>query len=90
MLPSSGLTTTTSFPGSFRLWKYSSRIGAREEVIDGHVEKALNLGGVQVHRQHAVGARRRDQVGDELGRDRHTARIFAVLPRIAEVRDARP
>ena len=41
---------------------------------------------MQIHRQHAIGAGRRDQIGDELGRDRHAARVFAILPGIAEVR----
>ena len=59
----------------------------RVEVIDRHVEKALNLGGVQVHRQHAVGPGPRDEIGHELGRDRHAAFVLAVLPGVAEVRN---
>ncbi len=55
------------------------------QVVDRHIEKALNLGGVQVHRQHAVGAGPRDEVRHELGRDRHAAFVLAILPGVAEV-----
>ena len=41
------------------------------DVVDRDVEEALDLIGVHVDGQHAVDAGRRDQVGDELGRDRH-------------------
>ena len=63
------------------------------QVIDGHVKKALDLRGVQVHRQHAIGTRTSDHVGDQLGRDRHSSFVLAILSRVAEVgndrRDAR-
>ena len=59
------------------------------QVIDRHVEEALNLRGVQVHGQHAVGAGARDEVGHQLGGDRHAALVLAVLPGIAEVRHHR-
>ena len=59
------------------------------QVIDRHVEEALNLGGVQVHRQHAIGAGTRDDVGHQLGGDRHAAVVLAVLPGVAEVRHHR-
>ena len=52
----------------------------REEVIDRDVEEALDLRGVQVHRQDAVGARGRQQVRHELGRDRHARLVLLVLP----------
>ena len=55
------------------------------QVVDRHVEKALNLRRVQVHRQHAVGPGPRDEVGHQLGRDRHAAFVLAVLPGVAEV-----
>ena len=61
----------------------------RVEVIDRNVEKALDLGGVQVHRQHAVGPGPGDQVGHQLGRDRHPAFVLAILPGVAEIRDHR-
>ena len=55
------------------------------EVIDGDVEEALDLGGVQVHGQHAVGPGAGDDVGHQLGRDGHAAFVLAVLPGVAEV-----
>ena len=61
--------------------------GGRVEVVHGHVEKALDLGRMEVHGEHPVGARPRDQVGDELGGDRHPAGVFAVLAGVAEVGD---
>ena len=39
----------------------------RVQVIDRDVEEALDLAGVEIDREHAVGARRGDEVGDELG-----------------------
>ena len=57
----------------------------RIEMIHGNVEKALDLGRVQVHGQHAVGAGPGDQVGHQLGRDRHAAFVLAVLPGVAEI-----
>ena len=56
-----------------------------EQVVGRDVEKALDLAGVQVERQHAVGAGAGDQVGDELGRNRRARAGFAILPRIAEI-----
>ena len=87
MLPSSGLTMTTFVEVDAGVEEVIVEDGGGVEVVDRHVEEALNLGGVQVHRQHAVGAGPRDQVGDELGRDRHAAFVFAVLPGVAEVGD---
>src|SRR5262249_37448889 len=37
------------------------------EVIDRHVEEALNLGRVQIHGQHPICARAGNDVGHELG-----------------------
>jgi hypothetical protein len=39
--------------------------GFREEVVDGDVEKALDLGGVKVHGNDVVSAGNGDEVGDE-------------------------
>jgi len=60
-----------------------------EHVVDGDVEKALDLGGVQIERQHAIGPRGGDQVRHELGGDGRAAFILAVLAGIAEVGDHR-
>ncbi|SOZ24772.1 hypothetical protein CBM2623_A60079 [Cupriavidus taiwanensis] len=56
------------------------------DVVDGNIEKALDLVGVQVHRQHALDAGDFQHVGHHLGRDRHARRTrAAVLAGIAEV-----
>ena len=41
-----------------------------EQIVGRDVEEALDLAGVEVDRQHPVGAGGGDQVGDQLGRDR--------------------
>ena len=62
----------------------------RVDVVDRDVEEALDLVGVQVHRQEALDADRLEHVGDDLGADRHARRARpAVLARVAEVRDHR-
>jgi hypothetical protein len=58
-------------------------------VIERDVEEALDLAGVEVHRQRAIGAGRGDQVGRQLGGDRRARLGLAVLPGVAEVRDDR-
>ena len=57
----------------------------RVQVIDRDVEEALDLGGVQVEGEDAVGPGRGEQVGDELGDDRHAALVLAVLAGVAVV-----
>jgi hypothetical protein len=61
--------------------------GRGVQVVGRDVEEALDLAGVQVERQHAVGAGDGDQVGDQLGRDRRARAGFAVLAGIAEIGD---
>ena len=60
-----------------------------EEVVRRNVEETLDLPGVQVDRQDAVRTRGRDQIRDELGRDRSAWAGFPVLPRIAEIGEHR-
>ena len=60
-----------------------------EQVVHGDVEEALDLRGVEVHRQHAVSAGAGDEVGHQLGGDGVAALGLAVLTGIAEVRDDR-
>ena len=55
------------------------------EVIDGDVEEALDLGGVQVHGDHVVAAGGLQHVGDELGGDGGAALVLLVLARVGEV-----
>jgi hypothetical protein len=64
----------------------------REQLQRGHVvdrdrEEALDLTCVQVHRQHAVDARKLEHVRDEAGRDGLARLRLPVLPRIREPRD---
>src|SRR5690606_27906735 len=54
-----------------------------------HVEEALDLTGVQVDSDDAVGAGRLEEVGDELGGDGLTRLDLLVLPGVAEVGDHR-
>ncbi len=72
-----------------RLARCSTKTRRGVEVVDRHVEEALDLRRVQVHRQHAVDARRGEQVGHELGRDGHARLVLALLPGVAEVRHHR-
>ena len=58
-------------------------------MVHRDVEKPLDLRRVQVHRQDAIRASASDDVRDQLRGDRHAAGIFAVLTRVAEVRDDR-
>src|SRR5699024_4827823 len=60
------------------------------DVVDRHIEKALNLIRVQVDRQHPVGTGAAEHAGDHLGRNRHASRTGApVLTRVTEIRDDR-
>ena len=61
--------------------------GIAQQVIHRDIEEALNLRGVQVHRQHAVCAGGFDHVGDELCRNGVAALGLSILPRVAEVGD---
>ena len=61
--------------------------GGAQQVIQGNVEEALNLAGVQVHGQDTVGAGHGDHVGHQLGGDGIAALGLAVLTGVAEVGD---
>ena len=55
------------------------------EVVDGYVEKTLDLVGVEVHGHNAVGAGSLKEVGDEFGGNGYAGFVFAVLPGVAIV-----
>ena len=55
------------------------------EIVGRDIEKALDLPGVEIDREHAVSPRRGHQIGDQLGRNRRARAGFAILPRIAEI-----
>ena len=59
----------------------------RMEMVERNVEEALDLVRVEIHRQHAVRARRLEEVRHETRRDRHARLVLPVLARIAVVRD---
>ncbi len=59
----------------------------RRHVVDGDREEALDLAGVQVHRQHAVGAGELEHVGDQARRNRLARLGLAILARVGEERD---
>ena len=61
----------------------------REQVVERDVEEALDLAGVEIHRERAIGAGGGDQVRDQLRGDRRARLGLAVLPGVAEVRDDR-
>ncbi len=42
----------------------------RDQIVGRDVEEALNLPGMEVEGEHAVGARRGDHIGDQLGGNR--------------------
>lgn len=52
-------------------------------MIDRDIEEALNLLGMEVHRQDAICAGSDEQVGDEFGGDGDAGLVLAVLPCIA-------
>ena len=61
--------------------------GCGIEIVGRDIEEALDLPGVQIDRQHAVGAGDGDQIGDELGRDGRAWPWFPILARIAHIGD---
>ena len=52
----------------------------------GHAEEALDLAGVQIHREHAVDARGLEHVGHQARGDRLARRRLLVLARVREPR----
>ncbi len=53
-------------------------------MIDGDVEKAGDLLGVEIHAEDAADAGGGEQIGDQLGGDRHPRLILAILPGVAK------
>ena len=56
-------------------------------MVDGNIEKALNLPRVQVDGDDTVRARRLDQIRDELRRDWLAPARLAVLTRVCIIRN---
>ena len=59
------------------------------ELIGRHREEALDLRRVQIDRQHAVGARRRQHVGHQARGDRDARLVLLVAARVRKVRQHR-
>ncbi len=57
----------------------------REEIVHRDVEEALDLTGMEIHRQDPVRPRPGDQIGDQFGGDRRPGRHLPVLPPIAVI-----
>jgi hypothetical protein len=55
-------------------------------MIDRDVKESLQLMRVEVESQHPVRPRLLDDVGDQLGTNRHAGLILAILSRVSEVR----
>ena len=61
--------------------------GLRVEVVDGKVEEALDLAGVQIHGDDVVAARDGEHVGDELRGDGRAALVLFVHACVRVARD---
>ena len=59
--------------------------GCGEQIVGGDIKEALNLCGVEVDGEHAVGACVGDHIGDEFRGDRCARAGFAILAGIAEI-----
>ncbi len=59
------------------------------KMIHRHVEEALDLRGMKIHRQHSMRAGSDDQICDQLRCDRYSTGILSILSSISEIRDHR-
>ena len=57
----------------------------RIKMVERNIKKRLNLRSVKVHRHNPVGARRFENIGDKLCRNRASRGYFSILPRIAVI-----
>ena len=58
---------------------------SRKQIIGRNVEKALNLPGMEIDRQHTIRASHGNEIGNQLRRNRGARPRFSVLTRIAEI-----
>ena len=65
----------------------AQRAGLRVQIVDGHVEEALDLARVQIHGDDVVAAGRLQHVGGEFGSDGRARLVLFVLARVGEVGD---
>ena len=59
----------------------------RIQIIDRHIEEALYLASMHIHRDDMIASGCLQHIGNELRRDRRPGFVFLVLPRVWEVRD---
>jgi hypothetical protein len=64
----------------------SQGAGFGVQVINWHIEEALDLRGVQVHRDDMVTAGRLQHIGNKFCRDGSPALVLLILSRVGEVR----
>ena len=57
------------------------------KVVHRNIKEALNLRGVQIDRQQAIGAGHRNQIRDQLRRDRNARAVLLIGPAIAVIRN---
>ena len=57
----------------------------RRQAVHGGMEEALDLGGVQIHRDHVGDPHGLQQIGSDARRDRLAATVPLVRPRVTEV-----
>ena len=79
--PASGDTTTRS--SRLQVAEVLGEDEHRRHVVHRLLEEALHLAGVEVHGEHAVGARGLEHVGHEAGADRLARGRLLVLARVA-------
>ena len=73
--------------GQLQLAEVADQHRAGEQMIDGDVEEALDLRGVQVDEKRAVGAGGGQQIGDELGADGDAGAVLAILAGVSVIRN---
>ncbi|MNU68756.1 hypothetical protein D3C71_581310 [compost metagenome] len=56
-----------------------------EEIVGGDIEEALNLAGMKIEGENAVGAGFGNQIGNELGGNRGAGPGLAVLAGVTEI-----
>ncbi len=71
--------------GQRQLAEVAHQHRAGVKMIDGNIEKALNLRRVQVNKQSAIGPGRGHQIGHQPGADGHARTVLAILAGIAVI-----
>src|SRR5450631_2294897 len=73
--------------GQVQFAKVTYQYGAGEQMIDWNIKETLNLRSVQVNEQGAVRTRGGEKVCNQLGADGDARAVFAILARVAIIRD---